>query len=111
MADFIAQNFQYTSWVLPLITVAPPILFFGSFVFVQNVRSPTHIMFFTLTVAMNLWFLGWALVTLSTNAEIALMFYRTVVFLGVAFLSTVVYAFSVFWLDLYAKQKIGRAHV
>ncbi len=77
----------------------------GLFVFLQNRRSSTNITFFLLCLAINLWHYGIAMVSSSRDPEVALTWYRWVVFLGVSHISPLVYTFSVHWLGLYRRQK------
>lgn len=98
-------SYFFNPYAVPTVLVSTLIFATGLFVFLQNRRSPANISFFLLCLAINLWHYGIAMVSSAREADVALRWYRWVVFLGVSHISPLVYTFSVHWLGLYRKQR------
>lgn len=99
------QNYELSFYSVPVALVSTLILATGIFVFAQNRTRLSNISFFLFCLSLNLWLYGRALMYSSKEAEHALWIAKYFAFFGVAHISPLVYAFSVFWLELYKKQK------
>ena len=77
----------------------------GLFVFLQNPRNPANIFFFLFCLSLNLWLYGRMWLYCTKDAVLALWIARHISKLGVVYIAPMVYAFSVFWLNLYEKRK------
>ncbi len=99
------DSFQFSFYAIPNILVSTLIFAAGFFVFIQNIKRASNIFFFLFCLSLNFWLYGRALMYLSVEAEQALWIARRFAKLGVAFISPLVYAFSVFWLNRYERQK------
>lgn len=91
---------------VPILIVSTVILFIGVFVLVQNLKSVANFVFFLICLCVNLWLYGSALLYPAHNPETALRIYRYVTFLGVSYVATMVYLFSVVWLKLGIRQQL-----
>lgn len=105
MTEFLGQ-FQFNWYSIPVTIVSTFIFCIGLFVFSQHRKSIVNFSFFIICLCVNAWLYGISLVSSAKDPQIALLCYKTVTFLGVAFVSPCVYCFSVVWLKLYEKQKV-----
>jgi signal transduction histidine kinase len=101
----VLSHFTLNWYAVPVAIVSTLILFVGVFVYAQNRKSPANLSFFIICLCVNLWLYGISLVYSARDPVLALALYRTLPFLGVAFVSSCVYWFSVVWLRLYEKQR------
>jgi signal transduction histidine kinase len=101
----LTSQFAFSWYGVPLVAVSTIIFCIGLFVLAQNRRSWVNISFFLICLCVNFWLYGNTLIAFSQDSEIALTFYRSITFLGVAFVAPGVYCFSVIWLKLYQEQK------
>ena len=90
---------------VPILIVSTIILFIGLFVLIQNRKSVSNTVFFLICLCVNLWLYGSAFLYPAPTPEAALRIYKSVTFLGVSFVATMVYLFSVVWLKLARSQK------
>lgn len=77
----------------------------GLFIYLQNRRSPVNISFFLICLCGIFWLVGIAWVYATVDPGLALTIYRRVSFLGVVFISSCIYYFSVLWLGRYESQR------
>ncbi|MCM8775131.1 MAG: ATP-binding protein [Candidatus Omnitrophica bacterium] len=105
MVSEIFHLFYLNGSALSVAGVSTVILCIGIFVFLQNRKSISNFSFFLICLCVNFWLYGISLMYSCKNAELALQMYRWVTFLGVAYVSPCVYAFSVIWLNLFHAQK------
>ena len=106
MSVVLDPSFYFLNgYAIPVALVSTLIFATGLFVFLQNRGSPTNLTFFLLCLAINLWLYGISIMQSARDSAVALFWYRTAVFLGVCYISPLVYTFSVLWLGLYPKQK------
>ncbi len=94
---------------IPILIVSTIILFIGLFVLFQNRKSVANFVFFLICLCVNLWLYGSAFLYPAENPETALKIYKYVTFLGVSYVATMVYLFSVVWLKLAREQKVYAA--
>ncbi|MBI3317336.1 MAG: GAF domain-containing protein [Candidatus Omnitrophica bacterium] len=96
----------YLNWhAVPVALVSTVIFFIGMFIFLQNRKSASNTLFFLICLCVNAWLYGLALMYSSVEPSMALRMYRAVTFLGVSFVSTLVYVFSAVWLRLVERQR------
>lgn len=95
----------FNVFALPTLVVGTVILATGVFVLVQHRQAVSNQFFFLVCLAISLWLYGISFVYAARRPELALAWYRWVAFLGVAYLSPLIYGFSVHWLGLYERQK------
>ncbi len=108
MLNNFLTNF-YFSWHSLLVSGVSTIIFFvGLFIFIQHRKAAANISFFLICLCINLWLFGISFVYAAKDPVLALTIYRKITFLGVSFISTSVYFFSVVWLNL-GRRKIRNA--
>lgn len=98
-------SYSFNPYAIPNSVVSTLILLVGIFVFLQNRKSATHLCFFLFCLCLNFWLYGISLVYCSTKPAVALFWYRWITFLGVSYISPLVYTFSILWLGLYERRK------
>ncbi len=89
----------------PVLIVSTVIFCIGLFVLLQNPKSIVNSCFFLICLCVNFWLYGISFVYGANGPELALNIYKHITFLGVSFVATGVYCFSVAWLKLYERQK------
>ena len=99
------DSFRYNLFSIPVFVVSSFILFFGLFVWSQNKKAVANFAFLLICLAINFWFYGLTFVYSCKTANHALFFYKIFTFLGVAYIPSTVYFFSVAWLKLFDRQK------
>lgn len=97
--------FQFNIYALPLTVIALLTPLMGFYIYLQNKRSSVNLSFFLLCLSVTPWLLGQFGVYSARDPKVALWIYRYVAFLGVVFISPLVYLFSTLWLNLYDKKK------
>lgn len=107
MIALFGEYFSLNSQGLAIILVSLIIFSVGIFILFQNPSRSANQSFFWICMAVNFWLFGLAFMYMSHSEIIALSVYRHVAFLGVSFVATLVYLYSVIWLDLWAKQRVG----
>ncbi len=108
MLHFLSSSFWPNSYAWPIFFIAAFIPSTGLYIFNQSRKSSSNRAFFLLCIAIFFWMTGQAVVICAKSEVLALLVYRTTVFLGVSFIATLVYNFSVAWLGLESKL---RGHV
>jgi signal transduction histidine kinase len=102
----LAHAFQFNWYALPVAGIGILMFLTGFFIYLQNRRSPVNFSFFLICICGILWLVGIAAVYAASGPGLALLIYRRVSFLGVAFISSCIYCFSVVWLGYYKKQRV-----
>jgi len=105
MPDLLRLSFYSNLYAWPVFFIAAFIPLAGLYIFNQNRKSGSNRTFFFLCIAIFFWMIGQAGVFCATNETQAISIYRTVAFLGVSWIGTLVYCFSVVWLGLYDKLR------
>lgn len=100
------ESLRWNAYSPPVAAVSTIILSIGIFVFWQNLRGLANFAFFLICLAVNLWLYGFTLLYSTSDPDLAIQIYRRLTFLGVAFISTSVYFFSVVWLKLIRPQSL-----
>lgn len=98
-------SYFFNLYAVPSAIVSSLILATGIFVFFQNRRAATNISFLSFCVSLTVWLYGISVMYCLKDRNLALGWYRWVIFLGVAHIAPTIYTFSVLWLGLYEKQK------
>jgi len=106
MPDFLSLSFKANSYAWPVFFIAAFIPLAGFYIFNQNRKSSPNRTFFFLCLAIFFWMIGQAGVFCATKETQAISIYRTVAFLGVSWIGTLVYYFSVVWLGIEAKSRL-----
>lgn len=110
MPDFFNSAFYSNPYAWPVFFIAGFIPLTGFYIFNQNRASRANQAFFFLCIAIFFWMIGQAGVFCVRRELDAVWFYRAVAFLGVSWIGTLVYYFSVVWLGL-EEQSRGRVHI
>lgn len=105
MGHFLSAYFWSNPYAWPIFFIAAFIPLTGLYIFNQNRKAKANQAFFLLCCAIFFWMIGQAVVISLKSEAIAMTVYRTTVFLGVSFIATLVYNFSVAWLGLEEKLK------
>jgi len=106
MIESLAAHFFLNPYAVPIVVVSAVIYLIGLFILYQNPKAIANVSFFMICIAVSLWLFTLPLVYMARNAETALLIYRRATFLGVVFITTSIYFFSVAWLGLFKEQKI-----
>ena len=101
----IAHVTQFSWYAVPAGATGILMFLTGLFIYLQNRRSPVNISFFLICLCGIFWLAGIAWVYVTVDPGWALTIYRRVSFLGVVFISTCIYYFSVLWLGRYESQR------
>ena len=99
------KEFWLNGYALPVGVIGLLMFLTGFFIYLQNRRSPVNFSFFLICICGIFWLVGIAAVYAAKDPGVALLIYRRVSFLGVAFISPCIYFFSVLWLGLYKRQR------
>lgn len=110
MPGLLDPHAYHWNWhALPLMLTGTITFLVGLFIFIHNQRAPSNRFFFFLTLSINLWLWGNAFMYMANDGALAVWFYRWVSFAGVAFLSTSLFNFSVYWLGMgETAKRLGR---
>ncbi len=106
MPDLFDLSFRSNSYAWPVFFIAAFIPLAGIYIYKQNYKSASNRAFFFLCIAIFFWMIGQAGVFCATKEAQAIALYRTVAFLGVSWIGTLVYYFSVVWLGLSEKSRL-----
>jgi signal transduction histidine kinase len=101
----ILNSFRFNWYAVPVLASGILMFFTGLFIHLQNRRSSANTSFFLICICGLFWLGGTSAVYVSSSSDLALAIYRRVSFLGVAFISSSIYLFSVFWLGRYEQQR------
>lgn len=101
----ILEMFQFNGYSIPPGVIGILMFLTGLFIYLQNRRSASNVSFFMICICGIFWLVGIAWVYAAVDPTVALTIYRRVSFLGVAFIATCIYHFSVRWLGLYKRQR------
>ncbi len=96
---------QFNGYSIPAGVTGILMFLTGLFIYLQNRRSPVNISFFLICLCGIFWLVGIAAVYATVDPGPALTIYRRVSFLGVVFIGTCIYYFSVLWLGRYERQR------
>ena len=99
------EAFWLNWYALPVGGIGILMFLTGLFIYLQNRRSSVNFSFFLICLCGILWLFGMAMVYAASNPNLALLLYRRVSFLGVAFIAPCIYFFSVLWLGRYKEQR------
>ena len=99
-----ATNYTFNLYAIPNFVVTVFLLAIGFFVFFQNKKSIVNLSFMALNLSSSLWLFGLGMCYLSKNEATAL-FWGKVEYLGLVFVSTNIYAFSVAYLKLKRQKR------
>jgi signal transduction histidine kinase len=105
MIQNLLKLLEFNWYTYPAIAVSVVIFCIGLFVFAQNRKSIVNVSFFFICLSLTVWLFSITFVYKAPSPEFALTLYKYFTFLGVSFISTVIYSFSVAWLKLYDQQK------
>lgn len=105
---FSLASYTFRWLVLPQIIFAALILMLGLFGYSQNTRSPVNRSFLYLTLAEALWLGGFGLAYLGNSPPVALWWFR-VGYIGVIFIPTTAYLFSVRYTNAHWQGLIAQA--
>ena len=101
---FNPLNYGSIISILPNIVVSILILSLGAIVFFRNTKSDLNCSFFLMALSIVLWIFFHAICYITKDPSIAL-FWAKFSYLGVCFVSTNIYAFSVAYLNLSQQKK------
>jgi len=104
---FDPQNYFLNRYALPNIAVSILILGLGLFLYLKNRKALPNLYFSFACYGATIWILSQALCTMSKSAHLA-NFWGGMVYLGVTFIPTSIYAFSVVYLNFRNQIKFVR---
>jgi len=104
MQIFKVTSYVFNPYAIPNLLVTICLLVMGFFVFLQNKKSRVNLSYLRLCLACSLWLFGLAMCYLSKSGDIALIWGK-IEYMGVVFVSTSVYVYSVAYLKLEKQKK------
>lgn len=91
-------------YIIPHFAVAIAIFILGIFIFFKNRKSASNIYFTFCCYSSAIWIFFHALCQIS-NSKVLAIFWAKVAYIGVTFIATNIYAFSVFYLNFWRQKR------
>ncbi|MEO5572965.1 MAG: EAL domain-containing protein [Gammaproteobacteria bacterium] len=102
---FIMDHYGYNFFAIPTAVIALNAMFLGLWVLIHERRSAVSMTFFLIALSVSLWFSAFTLMYSANNPADALMWAK-LAYIGVPFIPSAIYHFSVAVLRLYAQRKM-----
>lgn len=99
------NQYGFNPYSIPVLIVGTLVLAVGIFILKQRWKSLINFSLFIFCLSIFFWLSGFFVFYSLKDSLLAVNLYRYYIFLGVSFIASSIYFFSVVWVDLWQKQK------
>ncbi len=102
---FNPANYAFSPNAIPTLVTAAALLLLGLTVLIRERISPVSVLFFLMALSVSLWLFGFSWMYSATNEGVALWWAKAA-YLGVPFIPSAIYHFTVVALRIYQRHKV-----